>query len=139
MDLSQASPRRKSQMSKSSNSPRTSRNRYLKQISSFSNKPVVITALRRHKHKRKDEFDGDSINADKPRGFSPELEDMLLAEDWIDKQVRNRMNSSLAVPSIHGLVGLSTKKGLASGASSPRGFKGPAGIYGSVTAKNRVN
>ena len=38
------------------------------------------------------------------RGFSPELEQMLLAEDWIEKHVKHKVTSSLASPSIRSMI-----------------------------------
>ena len=38
------------------------------------------------------------------RGFSPDMEKMLLADDWIEKQVRHKQTSSVAVPSIRAFL-----------------------------------
>ena len=38
------------------------------------------------------------------RGFSPELEQMLLAEDWIEKHVKHKVSCSLASPNIRSMI-----------------------------------
>ena len=38
------------------------------------------------------------------RGFSPDLEQMLLAEDWIEKHVKHKVSCSLASPNIRTMI-----------------------------------